>query len=471
MTTFAAPGATADITEAERAVLGEIITSRDVAEHVLATLARPDDWSSPQHAQIAAAVAAVIETGGPHTAAAILAALLPAGGVWRTTGAAALLASYAAAAGRWAEHVPVITRAAIQRRTVAACAAAGEAAAAPGFDPDEHGEAIRAGIEEALSGPDAARPLPSAGELFTATMDWLDDPAPPGLVTPPWASLAGLIPFLQPGQLVAVLARPSHGKSITAQAFARHTALTLGLPVILFSPEMSERQVMARLLAADTGIAHDRLVRKELDDRAWGRLAEARERFEAAPLYVDGTSAVTLAHARARVRGMTRAGMPPALVIVDYLQLMAPDPARRWENRQAEVGALTAGLKELATDHQVPVLACIQLNRGPENRPGRRPQLSDARESGAVDGHADVAILVHRPGFRDPSRASSDVELIVDKHRDGRRGSVLLSAQDSFSRFADREPDLPPPPAWMEAEEAAQARRDDLASRRARRQP
>jgi replicative DNA helicase len=236
---------------------------------------------------------------------------------------------------------------------------------------------------------------------------------------------------------VSVLARPSLGKSLVAQDTARYNGLRRQTPCILFTLEQDRDEVMDRLLAAEAGVLHEHITSKELTDDDWSRIAAARDRFEESSLVIDDAPRISVAHIRARLRGMART-KPAQLAIVDYLQLM--DGGAQAESRQREVSAQVAGLKAVAREFHIPVLMCCQLNRGPENRQDKRPHVSDARETGSVENDSDVAILIHREDFYDTeSPRAGEADLIVDKNRGGRRGVATIRFQGHYARFVDPE--------------------------------
>ena len=311
----------------------------------------------------------------------------------------------------------------------------GDLASAPGFDAAESGDLIRKLIDDALTGLRDTAAAATAADLFDTSMDRLESPESPGVIQFPWLDLRELVPYLRPGQLVTIAARPSLGKSLLAHDLLRHVSLHCRIPAVLFTMEMSKDEVMDRLLAAESGVLLKRIVEKDLDDSAWARLAATRDRFRDSKLLIDDTPKATLAHIRARLRGTSRREAAQ-LAAVDYLQLMAsPNGA---ENRQQEVSALVSGLKAVAREFSIPVVMLCQLNRLAEGQADRRPCLSDARESGAVEKDSDVAILIHRPDFHDPeSPRAGEADLIVDRNRNGRRGTATVGFQGHHGRFVD----------------------------------
>jgi replicative DNA helicase len=449
----AAPGRTAEVVRAEKAVLGSMIASARAAEELLDRLGPDDAFGEPHHRAVYAAVRHVTEdaplgepgslAAGPQGDAsvqrrftAVLGRLVAAeSGIWRTSEAGVILGDLAGhATPGWRADAAEVLRAAVQRRTVAAVDAMRRAVSAPGFDGAEDGDLLRKLLDNALGGPVLDTGAATAADLFLETLQRLESAEPPGTVQFPWTDLRDIVPWLRPGQLVTIAARPSFGKSQSANDIVRHTGIKLRLPVVLFTMEMGRDEVMDRLVSAESGVAHDRIVASDLDDLAWDRIAAAQERFAESKILIDDTPKATLAHIRARLRGMARTE-PAQLAVIDYLQLMQ---SGQGENRQQEVSALVSGLKAVAREFRIPVLMLCQLNRGPEHRQDKRPLMSDARESGAVENDSDIVILIHREDMYDlESPKAGQADLIVGKNRGGHRGTATVGFQGNYARFVD----------------------------------
>lgn len=240
---------------------------------------------------------------------------------------------------------------------------------------------------------------------------------------------------LQPGQLVIVAARPGLGKSTLALDFARSAAVRHHLPAIFFSLEMGRSEIAMRLLAAEANVPMHVLRRGPTDQRDWDTIATTHGAIADSPLYIDDSPNMTLVEIRAKCRRLSqKVGLK--LVVIDYLQLMTS--GKKVENRQQEVSEFSRALKLLAKELQVPIVALSQLNRGPEQRADKRPQLADLRESGSLEQDADIVILLHREGAyeKDHPRAG-EADLIVAKHRNGAQGEIAVAFSGAYSRFSD----------------------------------
>jgi replicative DNA helicase len=237
---------------------------------------------------------------------------------------------------------------------------------------------------------------------------------------------------LQPGNLVIIAARPGIGKSSLAINIAHNVAVS-GESVAVFSLEMSRHEVGMRMLCSAAKVPWDRIRAKRVGPDDWVRVVQAAETLHDAPLAIVDSGNVNIVDVRAKARRMRSSKQGLALIIVDYLQLMTSAAVRRPDNRQQEVAEISRSLKLLAKELSIPVLALSQLNRNPETRADKRPQLSDLRESGSLEQDSDVVAFIHRDDA-DPEK-KREAELIVAKHRNGPTGSIKLNFEPSLTQF------------------------------------
>jgi len=245
----------------------------------------------------------------------------------------------------------------------------------------------------------------------------------------------------QNADLVIVAARPSMGKTALCLNIAQHAAIEKGIPVAIFSLEMAKAQLVQRLLTSEARVDAHRLRQGMLKDADYALLARAAGILSSAPIWIDDSAALTPLELRSKARRI-KAEHNVGLIIVDYLQLMrSPDQA---ENRVQEISAISRALKALAKELDVPVVALSQLSRAPEQRGGehRRPQLSDLRESGAIEQDADVVLFIYREemysGTEDPKTGENiegQAEVIIGKQRNGPTGTIKLHFHKAYTRF------------------------------------
>ena len=245
----------------------------------------------------------------------------------------------------------------------------------------------------------------------------------------------------QPGNLIIIAARPSMGKSALVTNMAENVALDVKhpRPVALFSLEMSEAELAQRFIASQAGIKGDDLRKGRLkEERKWKRVLDVAGAYDQAPLYVDESSDIGILEVRAKARRLHQQCQDQGglgLIIVDYLQLMRPDA--RIENRVQQVGDMSRGLKILARELEVPVIALSQLSRGVESRTDKRPMLSDLRESGQIEQDADLVMFIYRDDYYNKeSERPGEADLIIAKHRNGPIGDVALTFMPRYPKFS-----------------------------------
>ena len=237
---------------------------------------------------------------------------------------------------------------------------------------------------------------------------------------------------LQSSELIIIAARPSMGKTSLALNMVEHIGIVEKKPVIVFSQEMSAQQVAQNMLCSHARIDAHKLRRGFLEDKQWSALSYGMGSLSEAPIFIDDTPGLTVLEVRAKARRL-KAQYNIQMVVVDYLQLM--EAPRGIENRQQEISIISRGLKSLARELSIPVIAVSQLNRSVEAREGHRPRMSDLRESGSIEQDADVIVLLHRDKYYDPEKDDDTAELIIAKQRNGPTGVVKLTFLSHFMRF------------------------------------
>ena len=243
----------------------------------------------------------------------------------------------------------------------------------------------------------------------------------------------------QPSDLVIIAGRPSQGKTALALSIARNAAVEHSIPLGFFSLEMSSQQLVLRLLAAEARVNAQALRTGRLSDEEWPKLSTKAHKLAEAKIFIDDTPALGILELRAKARRL-KAEHNIGLVVVDYLQLM--QGPRNAESREKEISMISRSLKALAKELATPVIALSQLSRAVEARSGRRPVLSDLRESGAIEQDADVVIFVHRPEiygerFLEDGQTPSEgiAEITLGKQRNGPTGKIQLSFIKEYARF------------------------------------
>ncbi|MGI6450829.1 MAG: replicative DNA helicase [Desulfitobacteriia bacterium] len=239
----------------------------------------------------------------------------------------------------------------------------------------------------------------------------------------------------QPADLIIIAGRPSMGKTALALNMAQNAAVRAGIPVAVFSLEMSKEQLVQRLLCSEAMVDQQRVRTGELLDSDWPKLSQAVGPLSEAPIYIDDTVGISLAELRSKARKL-KMEQGLGLIVIDYLQLMTL--GRRSESRQQEVAQISRGLKGVARELKVPVIALSQLNRGVEQRQDKHPVMSDLLESGSIEADADVISFIYRDEYYHPESDKKGIaEVIIAKHRNGPVGTVELGYLKEFTKFVN----------------------------------
>ena len=247
---------------------------------------------------------------------------------------------------------------------------------------------------------------------------------------------------LQPGDLIIVAGRPSMGKTAFSMNLAENVAIHTGLPVAVFSMEMPAAQLATRMLGSVGRLDQHKLRTGRFNDDDWDRFGKAVGVLAETKIHIDETPGLTALELRARTRRLARQyGGKLGLVVIDYLQLMSGSAHATQQNRTAEISEISRSLKSLARELSVPVIALSQHNRSVEQRPNKRPMMSDLRESGAIEQDADLIIFMYRDEYYNPDSPDKGLaEVIIGKHRNGPTGIVRLTFMGQFSRFENAAP-------------------------------
>ena len=251
-----------------------------------------------------------------------------------------------------------------------------------------------------------------------------------------FSDLDSMTSGFQGGDLVIVAGRPSMGKTAFSINIAENVALDTGLPVAIFSMEMASTQLAMRMIGSVGRLDQHRMRTGKLEDEDWEKLTTALGKLNEAPIFIDEGAALSSFDVRARSRRLHRQCGKLGLIVVDYLQLMAAPAGRQGENRATEISEISRSLKALAKELDCPVVALSQLNRSVEQRPDKRPVMSDLRESGAIEQDADLILFIYRDEVYNPdSTDKGTAEIIIAKQRNGPIGRVRLTFIGEHTRF------------------------------------
>ncbi len=420
--------------EAERAVLAGTILRSSVMGQI-APLLRPEDFYLPAHRLLYAGALELHAANSPVELVTLAQRLRDRGELESAGGAAYLaeLAQAAVSAANAEYYAKIVRDKAIQRGLIEA----GAHIISTSFDTARDVAGL---IDEAEQSVLAISSRNSSGfrsvqELVGGVVDAVLKPAAGGITGLPtgYPELDAITHGLQPSDLIIVAARPAMGKTALALNLAMRVAIAEGAPVGIFSLEMSEHQLMQRMISLWGKIPQEQLATGRLTKNAGARFFETADLLRTAPLFINETPAISTLELRSQARRL-KAEHGLGLVVVDYLQLMRS--SRRTDSRELEISDISRSLKALAKELNIPVIALSQLNRKVEERQDKRPMLSDLRESGAIEQDADIVMFLHREEAYKPDTAKKGIaELIIGKHRNGRTGTVELAFLPEYTAF------------------------------------
>lgn len=426
--------------EAEQSILGGILINNDAMNQVM-DIVSPEDFYREAHAALFEGMVTLYERGEPIDIIT-LSQFLSQKALLDTVGGVDYMASLVEAVSTSAGisyHAEIVKDISVRRRLITQCSAISDCC----FQSWQTTEDLLDLAEQSIFDIAEARirqGLESLKDVITTSFKKLESVAEvEGYITgvpTGFRDFDRLSAGLQPSDLIIVAGRPSMGKTALALNIGHNAARTTRKGVAIFSLEMSKLQLGIRLLGLDAGIDATKLRTGFLRDKDWGRLTEAANRLSDLPIFIDDSSAISVLEMKAKCRRLKKAS-DLTLVIVDYLQLI--QGRRSAESRQLEISEVSRSLKALAKELNVPVLALSQLNRKVEERPNKRPQLADLRESGAIEQDADVIAFIYRDEVYQPTTEENRniAEIIMAKQRNGPTGYFKLTFTKELTLFRD----------------------------------
>lgn len=427
--------------DAEMSVLGGMMLSKDAIADVIEIL-RATDFYRPAHASVYDVVVELFGRGDPADAVTVGAELKRKGELERIGGLPylhTLVATVPTAAN--AAYYATIVREQAQLRSLVEV---GTRIAQLGYTTD--GADVEGLINLAQSEVFAVSEQRNSTDYVTleqvvpdlyeelernANRDGGLDGVPTG-----FSELDAKLNGLRAGQMIIIAARPGGGKSTLAMDICRSCAVHNNKAAAYFSLEMNRTELSMRLLAAESRVFLDRMIKGELETRDWQEIARTLDKISQAPLIVDDSPNMTMGEIRAKSRRMKQQ-FDIQLIVIDYLQLLTSG-GKSIESRQQEVSEFSRSIKLLAKELEIPIVAVAQLNRDSEKRNDKRPQVADLRESGSLEQDADVVLLIHREDmFNENTEKQGMADIIIGKQRSGPTGIVELAFQGHFSRFAE----------------------------------
>jgi replicative DNA helicase len=427
--------------EAEQSVLGAVLLS-DTALPALIIDERlqPEDFYREAHGLIFQAMLDLHTVGEPVDALTLVEHLKQSGLLERIGGRAAvdLLAGSVPAVGNVRQYARIVRENAMLRRLLHASYEIQARVHSHEAPPRELVDLAERAILE-VAHEDRRKDFRAIHDLLSSELDKLEQLSAEGLSvtgTPSgFEDLDRITGGFQAGNLIVLAARPGMGKSALMANFAEYAALNSEKAVALFSLEMSESELAQRFIASQASIKGDDLRKGKVPPARWGKILAASNRLAESSLFIDDSSDLSVLDVRAKTRRLAQQQADGlGLVLIDYLQLMRA--TGQSDNRAEQVGQISRGLKTLARELEVPVIALSQLNRGVEQRSDKRPMLSDLRESGAIEQDADLVMFIYRDEYYDEDSEEEGIaEVHIAKHRNGGLSTVKLTFQGEYPRF------------------------------------
>ena len=432
--------------EAEQSVLGGLLLENGAWDKI-GDLIREDDFYRYDHRMIYQHIQRLIGKSHPADVITVFESLQTADKAEEVGGLPYLnaLASSVPSAANVRRYAEIVRDRAVLRKLVTvADEISGNAYNPQGKDTkqllDEAESKIFSIAEEGARGGTGFQNLPVVLSQVVTRIDELYHRADSSDVTgvpSGFSDMDNMTSGLQPGDLIVVAGRPSMGKTAFSLNIGEHVAIEQGLPVAVFSMEMGASQLALRLLSSVGKLDQQRLRTGRLQNDDWPKLTSAIQRMQDAQMFIDETPALNSLELRARARRLARQCGKLGLIVIDYIQLMAANSSG--ENRATEISEISRGLKALAKELHCPVIALSQLNRSLEQRPNKRPIMSDLRESGAIEQDADVILFIYRDEVYNPdTQDKGTAEIIIGKQRNGPIGTVrmtFLKEQTKFTNF------------------------------------
>jgi replicative DNA helicase len=432
--------------EAEQSVLGGILIDNQ-AFHKVVDLLQPEDFYRPSHAKIYHAICALAAQSSPIDVVTLTTKLKELQYLEEIGGASYLaeLLERVPTAVHVEYHAKLVGEQAVKRRLVSLCSSIGTR----GFDPAETTEDLLDYAEKEIFSLTSSRQTrgmaPVRDIVRSAFLDLESRFENQGKLTgvpSGYDDLDKLTGGFQKSDLIIVACRPSVGKTSFSLGVARHAAARAKAPVAFFSLEMAREQIVTRLLAAEAKVDSQRIRSGNLTEQDWARLTRAAGVLSEAPIFIDDTAALTVMETRGKARRLKAEIGNIGLIVVDYLQIMGTSKSA--QSRENAISEISRGLKALAKELQVPVIALSQVNRNIELRQDKRPLMADLRESGAIEQDADLIIFLHRETNEAAQHGSASIaEFIVGKHRNGPCDTVKVAWLGQYTSFENLAPNPP----------------------------
>ena len=428
--------------ESERSVLGSMLRSREAALLAIETL-KPDDFYDPANREVYSAMFDMASASRTIDLVTLDEELSRRGKLDAVGGAAYLveLSRSVPSAANVQAYIKIVDEKSTLRKLIAAS----EQILQQSYAAQEETQEILETAEKAIyditmrkGGEELTAIQPVLLKTFERIEQLVKNHGRVDGVESGYAELDELLTGFHPGEMILVAGRPAMGKTSIGMNFIENAAIRTGKKAAVFSLEMPAEQLAMRMLCTEARVDMQKVRRGQIDDTDWGKLCDAMISIGPTSIYVDATPGISVSQIRSKARRLQlEHGLD--IILIDYLSLMSA--AGSFGSRQEEVAQISRGLKSLALELNVPIIALQQLSRAPAGRANHRPMLSDIRESGAIEQDADVVMFVHREDYYNPDTAEKNIaELIIAKQRNGSLGTVKLGWKGEYTWFMDLSP-------------------------------
>ena len=423
---------------AERALLGSILFDPNAITEIAGSISS-DDFYVQEHKQIYLAMRELFDASQEIDPVTLIDALVHKG-VYEKSGGEDYIRSLldsTPSAQNIADYTRIVKEESVRRRIIEVCGEISDLSFGEQEGVAQVLDLAQSRFTEIAQGRDSRtfRHISDVLRDVMANLHTLQTDKDAARGTPTgFAGVDKLLIGMGSSDLVLVGARPGMGKTAFALNVATNVALQTGKKVCIFSLEMGAEQLASRMIASEALVDSYRLRSGQIDSDEWKKIADATMRLSATDILIDDTSGITVTAMKAKLRRVENLG----LVVIDYLGLMESE--QHYDSRALEVSVISRGLKLMAKELRVPILCCAQLSRGPESRTDKRPQLSDLRDSGAIEQDADVVMFLYREEYyntsRDPDQKDGNIaEVIVQKNRHGSTGNVKMAWLPAYTKF------------------------------------
>ncbi len=429
--------------EAEQSLIGGLLLDNTAWDRI-ADMVVEGDFYRDDHRRIFAHIRKLVETGRPADVVTIYESIDKSNETDQTGGLAYLgeIANSTPSAANIRRYAEIVHERAVLRRLVTV----GDDIAASALNPAGRDvkilldQAEQKVFEIAESGAKSTQGFEAIPDLLGKVVERIevlfnrDNPSDITGIPTGFHDLDKMTSGLQPGDMIVVAGRPSMGKTAFALNIAEHVGVEVGLPVAIFSLEMSGPQIATRFLSSVGRLDQNKIRTGRLTDDDWDKMTNALGKLHEAQIHVDETGAINATDLRARARRLHRKCGKLGLIVIDYIQLMTSTKDN--ENRATEISEISRSIKALAKELECPIIALSQLSRKVEERNDKRPLMSDLRESGAIEQDADIIMMMYRDEYYNKDTKDPGVaEVIICKHRNGPTGAVRLTFLGEYTKF------------------------------------